>query len=1194
MSAEEVTPLDERCASLLADCHDALLAGEPRSTLARPDVPLELRARLERDLTWARLLDQAWSPRPCSGPASAVQAGARPAASGASELPTSIGRFQIRRELGRGGYGIVFQAFDPQLGRDVALKVPRPEAVLTPALRERFLREAKAAAVLDHPNLVPVYDAGEMGLVCYIASAYCPGTNLDAWLKTQSEPVPWPEAAALVATLAEAVDHAHANRVVHRDLKPSNILLGTESKVLNTESQVAPGKLSTQHSALSTFVPRITDFGLAKFHSLDAGTAAPEYPTQSGAIVGTPRYMAPEQAVGSSLAVGPAADIHALGAILYEVLTGRPPFVAETVLDILEQVRSHDPLPPGRLRPKLPRDLETICLRCLQKEPGKRYASAGELAEDLHRFLAGRPILARPVGTWERAVKWARRRPAAAALVAVSSLASLLLVVGLAVGLVVISDKQQQTEDAFKREKQALAEMEQTSYLNGITSALHELLAGNWGRGEEFLQQCPQKLRGWEWHYLKRLRHTPPISPLPVGERITMSGGGFDLAFHPNGRLLAVPSSDSRIRVWDTLTGVEAFRVRGHTGRVLGLAFSPDGQRLASTSEDKTVKVWDVSAFVARASAAVARSPDRATSVELQVPVFTCGFSEQVIAVAFSPDGQYLASASGETDKPGKVKVWDAGSGKELLCVGGQAVPNPLVHLAFSPDSRRIASPGLGNTVKVWEISTGRELFTLSGHTAPILHVTFTPDGHRLIAAGRDRLVNIWDLPPGDPVRKLTPRWTLRDFSTSVWCLALSPDGSRLAVGGPRADGNVRVYDMRSERLLHTLMGDNRVVSVAFSPDGRRLASAGSERIVRLWDTTTGQEVLSLRGHEGSIGRVLFSPDGQRLASASSDGRVRIWDAASFDENADPRIRTLGGQDDGEFNGVAFAPDGRRLASASSDKSIKLWDIQTGEVVRAFHGHEEAALCVAFSPDGRHLLSGSMDRTVKLWDAQTGEQLPLAGCDRFELLVNSVTFSPDGRTFAAGAHQEVRVRDLTGQALLPPLQADPEFVSCVAFSRDGKHLATVGHTGIAKIWDVTSGITVCSFKSPQENAVAFHPAGKYAASGGSDGTVRLWEPATGQEIHRALSGHIGPVQSVGFSPDGRHLASASLGEVIVWDTNDFKRLQTFDRLAGRIWSVAFSPDGKRLAAATGYKGKGEIKIWDAALWESDRELRRQP
>jgi serine/threonine protein kinase len=313
MSAEEFTPEEERCASLLAACHEVLLAGATATPLTGPEVPAELRPRLERDLACLRLLDQARLQQAAAPPFPDVECGTDlKTVLPIDQLSSTIGRFRIRRELGRGGYGIVFQAYDPQLGREVALKVPHAEALLTPELRERFLREARAAAALDHPNVVPVYDAGEVGPVCYIASAYCPGTTLDACLKARTEPVPLWEAATLMATLAEAVHHAHVHGVVHRDLKPANVLLQEEvarGGAEGAKEEEAPPSSAPLRAILGT--PKITDFGLAKFQSVEPGATAPKYQTQSGAIVGTPRYMAPEQAAGSSQAVGPAADVPA-------------------------------------------------------------------------------------------------------------------------------------------------------------------------------------------------------------------------------------------------------------------------------------------------------------------------------------------------------------------------------------------------------------------------------------------------------------------------------------------------------------------------------------------------------------------------------------------------------------------------------------------------------------------------------------------------------------------------------------------------------------------------------------------------------------------------------------------------------------------------------------------------------------------
>ncbi|MFN0050544.1 MAG: protein kinase domain-containing protein [Planctomycetales bacterium] len=383
----------------------------------------------------------------------------------------SLGRFDIVRELGSGTFGVVFLAYDRDLGREVALKVPRPEVLVTAKLRERFLREARLAAGLDHPHLVPVFDVRADGPVCYIVEAYCPGTTLAAWLKEFSEPMPAREAARLMVTLAEAVEHAHRAGVIHRDLKPTNILLQdrctesgqahfpgaapgtatghTESTGENRENTSrSPGRdprphgptKSTlpergAHKSLGNYVPRIADFGLAKL--IDDAYLEPthgtEYQTQTGALLGTPEYMAPEQASRRAREIGPSADLYALGTILYQLVAGRLPFRGETTLDTLEMVRTQDPISPRQLAPRLPKDLETICLKCLEKEPPRRYGSAQELADDLQLFLQGAPIRARPLTFWQRWWKSARRHPARGALVCVSiaAVAALVAVVGL-------------------------------------------------------------------------------------------------------------------------------------------------------------------------------------------------------------------------------------------------------------------------------------------------------------------------------------------------------------------------------------------------------------------------------------------------------------------------------------------------------------------------------------------------------------------------------------------------------------------------------------------------------------------------------------------------------------------------------------------------------------------------------------------
>ena len=424
----------------LATCDEQLAAGAPLSS-ALDDAPAELKERLEREAAWCQTVRRMWR--------QAASALDEPTAEtfGDGEVnpeppPEKFGRFLVRRELGRGAFGVVSLAYDPRLRRAVALKVPRAEVVVTPELRRRFRHEAMAAAGLDHPNIVPLYEAGEEDSVCYIASAYCPGMTLAMWLRQRTTLVPPRTAAALVATLADAVEHAHRRGILHRDLKPSNVLL----------EELAPGVPETNDTEL---VPRVTDFGLAKV--LDPGPGEEQAnPTISGVILGTPAYMAPEQADGHAHAIGPSADIYSLGAILYEVLTGRPPLQGDSAIETLVLVRTRDPLPPSRLRPRLPRDLETICLKCLEKSPQARYPNAGDLADDLRRYLAALPILARPASMWEHAIKWVRRHPVQA--VAIGAAASTAIVVALTIGMANVR-LQRERDLAELRRREAVANL---------------------------------------------------------------------------------------------------------------------------------------------------------------------------------------------------------------------------------------------------------------------------------------------------------------------------------------------------------------------------------------------------------------------------------------------------------------------------------------------------------------------------------------------------------------------------------------------------------------------------------------------------------------------------------------------------------------------------------------------------------------
>ncbi len=469
MSAEH-SPFseDDEAAAWLADCDDALAAGRVVN-----DATFAHGLAHQKEIAYLRVvrevLGKPGSTQPITADGAAQTPGVPSSAGAAKEFDTGsgrLGRFQIQRELGRGGCGVVFLAHDPQLGRDVALKVPRAETVLSGEWRERFQREGRAAAGLDHPNIVSLYEVGEAGPVDFLVYAYCSGSSLANWLGQRHDPVPFDEIATLTQTLATAVAYAHSRGVLHRDLKPANILLSVPSCHLSVVSadvarkpRTADNRPPTTDNWQLTTSPKITDFGLAKL--IEAGQEKQRAVglTRSGAIMGTPAYMAPEQADGRTKDIGAGTDVYGLGAILYELLTGRPPFVGETELDTLLAVRLHEPVAPRLLRPKVPRDLETICFKCLQKEPSKRYTSAQDLADDLQRYSRGEPVHARPVSTTERLVRWCRRNPRVAVLTGAVGFLVVLVTAGSLVAAVFLarayqradahSDRMGQTVDRY-------------------------------------------------------------------------------------------------------------------------------------------------------------------------------------------------------------------------------------------------------------------------------------------------------------------------------------------------------------------------------------------------------------------------------------------------------------------------------------------------------------------------------------------------------------------------------------------------------------------------------------------------------------------------------------------------------------------------------------------------------------------------
>lgn len=1005
-------------------------------------------------------------------------------------LERSFGDYELLEKVGEGGMGVVFKARQKSLDRIVAVKMLRLGRHAGVEFVRRFRAEAVAAASLQHPHIVAIHEVGSHEGQQFFVMDYIAGQSLARFVGNQ--PLPARQAAQFVREIGEAVQFAHDHGILHRDLKPANVLVDISGQV------------------------HVTDFGLARRLEGDSEL------TLTGQVLGSPHYMPPEQAAGKRGLVSRRTDVYGLGAILYHLLTGRPPFLGTELAHTLQEVLNREPISPRLLNPSVPRDLETICLKCLEKDPTRRYPTVNAAVEELDHFLQDQPITARPVGYWEKVWRWCRRQPVRAGLI-------LTLLTVFLVGALGVLWQWQHADRQRRRAEAGESYALRLAYASDMNSAFQALEAGDRRRTLELLErylpadesqvsnlkfQIQTDLRQWEWRHLWKRCESEAVSTLTNCNYLVGA-----LALSGNGRWLAI-SSASNILIWDMVTRQCSDRVPV-TAVPGAVDISADGRLVACAEADITELAKDFSTVVFE------------TTTRTIVARFQHPGAWWVSQVALSPDCRVLATVEYAGDK-GQARLWSLET-KQLLWSLPTAPRSGLARgkLRFLPDGRLLAVGQSDGHLRLIDRTTGEVRTDIPPPTPEsyLAALAFTPDGKQVLTgySEPDTNIYVWSLPTGERTGQLTGHYS------SVYSLGFFPDGQTFASAS--GDGTIRLWDMVGRREIRRWVGQaGEVFALVTLPDGKTLVSGGQDGRVCLWNSDFKRRQDSTRSIAANARDFAFAPTSRQVLTVTRQGWIEVWDTSNLQPVAN--LAPLGASN--LCLAVAF-PAGRTwLAAGTEGGWVNVWDITypaQPQRVASFKAHDGGIAALRFDRHGQVLMSAAFGPgewvpaspgNFKAWDTSSWRERP-----EFRVGSQQVAYLPDAHLLTVRRGPvgiDFGVRDLlTGQ----------------------ERLIRTGHK------HTLAGLV-------------FSPDGRWLASGSFDGTIKLWEVGP----WRCAATLMGSVGDIAFSPDSQRLVAAS-NPVKLWDLGTGRELGT---LASSSVAAAFSPDGNTIAVRD---RTGAIQLWHA-------------